>query len=97
MDQKDFGDVRLARPVGITDLWDIDDRINRLEDCVERLEKCIEALVLLYKEERVKGWTLILQEMLKREDDKKRKTIKPMFRTDFESDDDFPEESGDQL
>jgi hypothetical protein len=85
MDQKDFGDVRLARPVGITDLWDIDDRINRLEDCVERLEKCIEVLVLLYKEERVKGWELILKEMLEKKERKKGgHIISPIFKMDFD-------------
>jgi hypothetical protein len=49
--------------VSVTDLWDIDDRIDRLSDCVERLEKVLEAFILLYQKERVKSWELILQEM----------------------------------
>lgn len=65
LDQQDFEDVRLSRPVSVTDLWDIDDRINRLSDCVERLEKVVESLVLLYQKERVKSWVLILQEIMR--------------------------------
>jgi len=71
VDHKDFEDVRLSRPVSVTDLWDIDDRISRLEDVVTRLEKVLEAFILLYHEERVKTWEMILQEMLKKEEQKK--------------------------
>jgi len=66
MDKKDFDDVKLARPVSVVDLWDIDDRIDRLEDVTCRLEKLTEILLALYHEERVKNWELILKEMLER-------------------------------
>jgi len=71
MGLEDFQDVRLSRPVSVTDLWNIDDRISRLEDCVNRLEKCVECLAELYLKERVKNWELILQEMLKTQGFKK--------------------------
>jgi len=67
----DMEDVRLSRPVAITDLWSIDDRIDRLEGITERLEIVGEILFILYKEERIKNWTLILEEMLKKQDRKK--------------------------
>ncbi len=66
IDSKDVEDIRLARPVAVTDLWDIDDRIERLEMMTERLEKVVRAVVTLYHEERVKTWELILQEMMRR-------------------------------
>ena len=68
---QDFQDIRLSRPVSVTDLWDIDNRVDRLEDAVNRLEKVVEALILLYQEERIKNWELILQEMLKQSELKK--------------------------
>jgi hypothetical protein len=61
----DFQDLRLSRPVSVTDLWDIDDRIDRLERVAERLERAVVAFGELYKSERVKNWEMILQEMLK--------------------------------
>jgi myosin-crossreactive antigen len=84
LNETDIQDVKLAKPIALVDLWDIDDRINRLENCVERLEKCIEALVLLHKEERVKNWELILKEMLEREGVKKggKTFIEPIFKLD---------------
>jgi hypothetical protein len=71
LNQKDLDDTKLARPVAIVDLWNIDDRINRLQDVVIRLEKIVEILVELYLKERVKNWELILREMLKKEELKK--------------------------
>lgn len=62
-------DVKMARPIAVVDLWDIDDRIERLENTVERLEKVVTALAELYGEERVKNWELILKEMLKKGSD----------------------------
>jgi hypothetical protein len=62
--EKDAEDTRLARPVAITDLWDIDGRIDRLEDLVIRLEKIVEALILLQKEETVKGLAALFSEAL---------------------------------
>ena len=70
MDKKDFDDVKLARPVALVDLWDIDDRINRLQDMTERLEKVTEILLQLYREERVKNWELILRELMGKRDRK---------------------------
>ena len=66
MDKKDLEDVKLARPVSVVDLWDIDNRVDRLEDAVTRLEKVVECLVELYHEERVKSWDLILGKMMQR-------------------------------
>lgn len=64
-------DFKLAKSVAVVDIWDIDDRINRLEAIAERLEKVVECLIELYRSERVKNWELILQEMLKKEAYKK--------------------------
>ena len=60
-------DFKLAKSVAVVDLWDIDDRINRLEAIAEHLEEVVGCLVELYRSERVKNWELILQEMLKKE------------------------------
>jgi len=72
--EKDFDDTRLARPIAVVDLWNIDDRLSRLEAIEEQLEarenrliQAIQALENLYHRERVKNWELILQEMLKQE------------------------------
>jgi hypothetical protein len=40
---QDFQDIRLSRPVSVTDLWDIDDRISRLEKIADRLERAVVA------------------------------------------------------
>jgi hypothetical protein len=68
---QDFQDLRLSRPVSVTDLWDIDDRIDRLERITERLERAVVAFGELYKNERIKNWELILREMLKQYESKK--------------------------
>lgn len=72
LNEKDLGDVKLSRPVAVVDVWDIDDRIDRLQDAVIRLERTVEALIELYRSERVKGWEMILQEMLKKQEQKTR-------------------------
>ncbi len=84
LSRKDIQDVRQARPVAVVDLWDVDDRINWLQDLTDRLEKVVECLIELYREERVKNWEMILKEMLDREGVKKEgKTfIKPIFKMD---------------
>ena len=64
LEQKDFDDTRLARPVALTDLWDIDDRISRLENIADRLERIVQALILLHKEETVKGLAALFSEAL---------------------------------
>jgi len=66
LSETDLNDVKLSRPVAVVDLWDIDDRISRLEDVACRLEKIVEVFLALYGEERVKSWELILKEMLKK-------------------------------
>jgi hypothetical protein len=71
LEETDFQDVRLSRPVSVTDVWDIDDRIDRLQDAVNRLEKIVEALAEIYRGERVKSWEMILQGMLKEQERKK--------------------------
>ena len=77
--EKDLADVKMARPVAVIDLWDIDDRIDRLEELADRLEAredrliaAIETLENLYRSERVKNWELILSEMLRKEEQKTR-------------------------
>jgi hypothetical protein len=72
IESKDLEDVRLSRPVSVTDLWDIDDRIDRLQDVAIRLERVVEALIELYRSERIKNWELILKQMLKAEEEKQR-------------------------
>ena len=79
LDEKDLGDMKLARAVAIVDLWNIDDRVSKLEDLADRLEarenrliSAIETLENLYRSERVKNWQAILEEMIKKEDDRKR-------------------------
>lgn len=59
--EKDAEDVRLARPVAITDLWDFDDRVDRLDsligrftDAVERLGKINERLLEFYQQELIR-------------------------------------------
>ena len=73
LEKKDFKDIKLARPVAVVDLWDIDDRIDRLEAISERLEAITHDLVNLYYQERVKNWELILNEMMKQKDRKSGK------------------------
>ena len=58
----DEKDVKLARPIAIVDLWDIDDRITRLDDCVERLERIIQTIIEYAHGERVKEFEKILKE-----------------------------------
>jgi hypothetical protein len=70
IEEKDIRDVRLSRPVAVVDLWDIDDRVEKLEKLVETLQKAILALEALYREERLRNWELILREMIKREEKK---------------------------
>jgi hypothetical protein len=69
--EKDLNDVKLARPIAVVNLWDIDDRISQLEEISRRLEKTLIAFCELYREERVKSWELILKEMVGRERGKK--------------------------
>jgi hypothetical protein len=93
LNETDIQDVKLARLVAVIDLWDIDDRISHLEEITERLEKVVQCLIALYREERVKNWEMILHEMLKRKEDKKR-MIKPIFKVEdtslLEKSENFP-------
>lgn len=61
MSNDDTKDVKLARPVAVVDLWDIDDRINRLDDCIERLEGIVQILLEHTHNERVKDFERILK------------------------------------
>jgi len=70
INQKDIGDLKLARPVSILDLWEIDERIARLENVACRLEKVLEAFILLYHEERVKTWEIMLKKMMEKHEKK---------------------------
>jgi hypothetical protein len=70
LNQMDVEDTKLARPVAVVDLWEIDDRVTRLEGICDHLEKMIAKLVNLYYQERVKNWTLILDEMIKQKKDR---------------------------
>jgi hypothetical protein len=78
LDQRDIEMMCVSIPT--TDFWEMREELDRLADSVERLEKVVECLIALYHEERIKNWELILQEMLRREEDKKRKMIKPIFK-----------------
>jgi hypothetical protein len=85
LDKKDVEMMCISVPT--VDYWEMKEEIERLSDCVERLEKIVDLLIVLYREERVKNWELILQEMLKREEDKKKVIrIKPIFKVDYEND-----------
>ena len=81
LNKKDIEDVKLSRPIAVTDLWNIDDRIDRLEGITERLEIVVEVLFILYKEERVKNWTIILEELMRQRDLKKQKKGNYGYRT----------------
>jgi hypothetical protein len=63
-DHDPLNDFRYARPVAVVDLWDLDDRIERLEGICDRLEAAINALVLLHKEEVVQGLTVLFSRAL---------------------------------
>lgn len=78
LDKKDLEMTSVSIPV--VDWWDIQEEINRLqekinrvEDIADRLERIAEALIALYKEERVKNWTMILQAMLEKQETRKGK------------------------
>jgi len=73
LEQKDLDDVRQSKPVAVVDLWDIDDRIDRLENIAKRLERVLEVLAQLYLEERTKTWELILNELIRQERDQYKK------------------------
>ena len=54
----------LCLSIPMVDYWEMKEELDRLSDCVERMEKILEAFIILYQEERVKNWELILREML---------------------------------
>jgi len=68
IDGKDLEDTRLAREVALLDVWDLDDRISRLEDLTCRLESVLAALIKLYEGERIKDWELILRAMMEKQE-----------------------------
>lgn len=63
---KALEDVRMSRPCAVTDLWDLIEVVNKLENLVERLELVLLGFSNLYKEERIKNWELILKNLEKR-------------------------------
>jgi len=79
--QRPTDDYRLARPVSITDLWDIDDRITQLEAVTQRLENIVLSLEQLYREERIKNWELILREMLRQRGHDEYRTSNDKYKT----------------
>lgn len=50
--------------IPVVDYWEIREDLDRLEDAVSRLERIVEALILLHKEETVKGLTALFSEVL---------------------------------
>ncbi len=66
INQDDIQDIKLARSVAVVDLWDIDDRINRLENCIERSERIVQILIEHAHDERVKDFERILKEELEK-------------------------------
>jgi len=69
LEKKDVEMMAVSIPT--IDWWDIRDDIERLANAVERLEKVLECFIVLYHEERVKSWGLILKELLRKEEIKK--------------------------
>jgi len=69
IDQRDRQMMAVSVPT--LDYFEIREDLDRLEDAVIRLEKVVECLIELYRTERVKSWEMILQTMLKKEDQKK--------------------------
>jgi uncharacterized protein (UPF0335 family) len=87
MVKTDIENIKLARPVAVVDLWEIDDRIERLENCISDLKEIVQVLIKHGHDERVRDFERILNQALDREDVKKEnkkqgKTfIKPIFET----------------
>jgi hypothetical protein len=99
MDRIDIEDTKLARPVAIVDLWDIDDRINQLTEIAECLKGVTQALLEHAHDERVRDFERILSNALDREDARRngKKFIKPIFKVGIsEVDSEFDEEVLDQ-
>jgi len=69
LDKRDL--EMLAVSIPVVDYWEMREELDRLSDAVSRLEKIAELFLLLYKEERVKSWEMILQKMLEKEERKK--------------------------
>ena len=69
LDKRDMEMLSVSVPV--VDYWEMREELDRLSDAVTRLEKIAELFLLLYKEERVKSWKMILQKMLEKEERKK--------------------------
>jgi hypothetical protein len=84
MNNMDFQDVKLARPIAIVDLWDVDGRVNRLDNCIDRLERITQILIEYSHDERVRDFERILKEAMDREDAKKegKVFVKPIFNMD---------------
>jgi hypothetical protein len=69
LDERDKQMMSLSVPT--VDYMEMREDLDRLEDAVNRLWEIILALAEIYRSERVKGWEIILQGMLKEQDRKK--------------------------
>jgi len=69
LDKRDMEMMAVSIPT--VDYFEIKEEIDRLTDSVNRLEKIVECLAELYLKERVKNWEMILQAMLRKEEQKK--------------------------
>lgn len=67
-DRKDLEMMAVSIPT--VDFMDIREDLERLTDVVDRLERVLEAFIMLYHEERVKNWEMILQAMLRKREEK---------------------------
>jgi len=69
MDKNDLSKLHAAIPV--IGFFEMRADVEQLTSTVERLEKVVDTLVNLYREERVKTWELVLNEMAKDLDQKR--------------------------
>lgn len=69
LENKDLEMMCVSIPV--VDYWEMKEEISNLQDAVCRLERIIEALILLYREERVKNWEMILRKMLEKNEQRR--------------------------
>jgi hypothetical protein len=78
LDQRDKEMMAVSVPT--VDYFEMREDLDRLEDTVNRLEKVVECLIELHRSERVKNWTFILEEMMKKQDRKKGNAGERRFR-----------------
>jgi len=71
LEKKDIEMMTISVPT--VDYWEMRDDLDQLKDAINRLERTIEALAEIYRTERVKNWSGILDEMLRQRELKKGK------------------------